>query len=85
VFPQVVIALPSGHALTIAGDGAASDAPYVQAATWNGQAWDSAAAPPSALTAGGTLHFTLGAAPQRSWAAAPAAAPPSYGAAAPPG
>ncbi|MER5548548.1 lectin [Streptomyces sp. NPDC002589] len=77
-FPQAVLTLPSGHTLTVNGTRAADDAPYVQAATWNGAAWNAAHAPGGALTGGGTLTYTLGTAPNTSWASAPSAAPPSY-------
>src|SRR5487761_1403626 len=78
MFSQAVITLPSGSTLTIDGTGAADNAPYVQSATWNGAAWDNAYAPPSAITTGGTLGYTLGTTPNTSWASAPAA-PPSFG------
>ncbi|MER7925996.1 lectin [Streptomyces sp. NPDC096057] len=78
VFTQAVITLPSGKTLTINGDGAADNAPYVQSATWNGSAWNNAYAPTSAITAGGTLTYTLGTGANTSWATAASAAPPSY-------
>ncbi|WP_327406928.1 lectin [Streptomyces sp. NBC_01288] len=78
VFTQAVITLPSGKTLTINGNGAADNAPYVQSATWNGSAWNNAYAPTSAITAGGTLTYTLGAGANISWATAASAAPPSY-------
>ncbi|KAB1988337.1 hypothetical protein F8144_13860 [Streptomyces triticiradicis] len=78
VFTQAVITLPSGNTLTINGNGAADNAPYVQSATWNGAAWNNAYAPTSAITAGGTLSYTLGTSANTSWATAASAAPPSY-------
>ncbi|MFB7244135.1 hypothetical protein CW362_08485 [Streptomyces populi] len=78
VFTQAVITLPSGNTLTINGNGAADNAPYVQSATWNGSAWNNAYAPTSAITAGGTLSYTLGTSANTSWATAASAAPPSY-------
>ncbi|MFF8538029.1 lectin [Streptomyces sp. NPDC015532] len=78
VFTQAVITLPSGSTLTINGNGAADNAPYVQSATWNGSAWNNAYAPTSAITAGGTLNYTLGTSANTSWATAASAAPPSY-------
>jgi predicted alpha-1,2-mannosidase len=79
VFPEAQITLPSGNTLTIDGNGAADDAPYVQSATWNGSAWNDAYAPTSAITSGGTLSYTLGTSPNESWASSASAAPPSYG------
>jgi putative alpha-1,2-mannosidase len=85
MFSQAVITLPSGNTLTINGNGAADDAPYVQSATWNGGAWNDAYAPAAAITSGGTLSYTLGTSADTAWASAAAAAPPSYsGAAVPP-
>jgi predicted alpha-1,2-mannosidase len=78
MFTQASITLPSGNTLTIDGDGAADDAPYVQSATWNGSAWNDAYAPTSAITSGGTLAYTLGTSPNTSWASGASAAPPSY-------
>ncbi|MFD8733973.1 lectin [Streptomyces sp. NPDC059618] len=78
LFTQAVVTLPSGGTLTINGNGAADNAPYVQSATWNGSAWNNAYAPASAITSGGTLNYTLGTAANTSWATAASAAPPSY-------
>jgi putative alpha-1,2-mannosidase len=78
LFSKTVIMLPSGQNLTIVGTAAATAAPYVQSATWDGTSWDRAYAPGSAITAGGTLDFRLGRTAHTSWAAAPADAPPSY-------
>jgi predicted alpha-1,2-mannosidase len=79
MFTQATITLPSGNTLTIDGNGAADNAPYVQSATWNGSPWDDAYVPSGAITSGGTLSFTLGTSAARSWASASSAAPPSYG------
>jgi predicted alpha-1,2-mannosidase len=78
MFTQAVITLPSGNTLTINGNGAADNAPYVQSATWNGGAWNDAYAPTSAITSGGTLNYTLGTTADTGWASAANEAPPSY-------
>ena len=78
LFTQAVVTLPSGRTLTINGNGAADNAPYVQSAAWNGTAWNNAYAPTTAVTAGGTLDFTLGSSADTSWATGASAAPPSY-------
>ncbi|MFV8183736.1 lectin [Streptomyces sp. AF1B] len=78
LFTQAVVTLPSGKSLTINGNGAADNAPYVQSAAWNGSAWNNAYAPTTAITAGGTLDYTLGTSPNTSWASGASAAPPSY-------
>ncbi|HEV2375229.1 MAG TPA: glycoside hydrolase domain-containing protein, partial [Streptosporangiaceae bacterium] len=84
MFTQAVITLGNGNTLTINGNGAADNAPYVQSATWNGAAWNNAYAPTSAVTSGGTLTYTLGTSANTSWASAASEAPPSYGGTAPP-
>jgi hypothetical protein len=78
MFTQAVVTLPSGSTLTINGNGAADNAPYVQSATWNGASWNNAYAPTTAITSGGTLNYTLATTANTSWAAGTAAAPPSY-------
>ncbi|WP_435132738.1 lectin [Actinacidiphila sp. bgisy144] len=78
LFTQAVVTLPSGKTLTVNGNGAADNAPYVQSAAWNGSAWNNAYAPTSAITDGGTLDFTLGTSANTSWATGASAAPPSY-------
>ncbi|MFF5029432.1 lectin [Streptomyces collinus] len=78
LFSQAVITLPSGRTLTVDGDGAADNAPYVQSATFDGSAWNNAYAPTTAITSGGTLSFTLGTSANTGWASAASAAPPSY-------
>ena len=78
MFTQEVITLPSGNTLTINGNGAADNAPYIQSATWNGAAWNDAYVPTGAITAGGTLSFTLGTSADTAWASSSNEAPPSY-------
>jgi putative alpha-1,2-mannosidase len=78
LFTQAVVTLPSGKTLTVNGNGAADNAPYVQSAAWNGSSWNNAYAPTSAITDGGTLDFTLGTSANTSWATGASAAPPSY-------
>jgi predicted alpha-1,2-mannosidase len=78
LFTQEVITLPSGNTLTVNGNGAADNAPYIQSATWNGSAWNNAYVPSGAITSGGTLAFTLGTSANTSWANAANEAPPSY-------
>ncbi|HEV3171016.1 MAG TPA: lectin [Actinocrinis sp.] len=79
MFSQAVLTLPSGGTLTINGNGAADNAPYVQSATWNGGAWNNAYAPGGAISSGGTLTYNLSTSQNTSWASAANQAPPSYG------
>ncbi|QMU76599.1 glycoside hydrolase family 92 protein [Streptacidiphilus sp. PB12-B1b] len=78
LFPSAEITLPSGGRLVVTGRGAADNAPYVHAATWNGSRWDRAYAPAEAIRNGGRLDFDLGTTADPGWASDPAAAPPSY-------
>ncbi|HEX4788756.1 MAG TPA: lectin [Actinospica sp.] len=78
LFSQIVLTLPSGNTLTVNGNGAADNAPYIQSATWNGAAYGNAYVPSGAITSGGTLSFTLGTSANTSWATAASSAPPSY-------
>jgi hypothetical protein len=77
VFDRAVVTLPSGNTLTINGDGAGTNAPYVQNLTLNGSSYEKAYLPASVVSDGGTLDFTLASTPNKSWASAPADAPPS--------
>jgi predicted alpha-1,2-mannosidase len=80
VFPKVVLHLQDpypGRTFTIEASGAASAAAYIQSVALNGHAHAQNWVSFHDITAGGTLHFTLGAAPNHAWGAAPADAPPS--------
>jgi predicted alpha-1,2-mannosidase len=77
VFPKAVVTLASGKKLTITGNGATANAPYVQSLTLNGSSWAHAYLKPNLVAKGGTLKFTLGSAPNTSWATAKGDAPPS--------
>ncbi|HKS98873.1 MAG TPA: GH92 family glycosyl hydrolase, partial [Rugosimonospora sp.] len=79
VFTQAQISLATGNTLTITGNGAADNAPYVQDLTVNGNIWNNAYAPSTLLSSGGTMTYTLGTAPNTSWATDTTAAPPSDG------
>jgi predicted alpha-1,2-mannosidase len=79
-FPKITVHLDqpyTGKTFTIeaAGDPAAN--PYIQSVELNGsphhQNWISF----HAISAGGTLHFNVGASPNQSWGASPDDAPPS--------
>jgi len=50
---------------------------YIQSATWNGQSLEKAWLLHSDLVRGGTLKLVMGAEPNKEWAAAPGAEPPS--------
>lgn len=77
VFPQAVIHLASGGTITVNGQNAADNAPYVQSLQLNGQAWPKAYLTSDQYSQGATLTFDLGTSPDTSWGSAPNAAPPS--------
>jgi putative alpha-1,2-mannosidase len=77
VFPKAVIHLPGGRALTINGQNAADNAPYVQSLQLNGRSWPKTYLTSGQYAHGATLTFDLGTAPNTSWASAPHSAPPS--------
>jgi predicted alpha-1,2-mannosidase len=76
LFTDVDIALANGKTITETAPGAARDAPYVKSLTLNGTAWSDTYLPADIFTGGGTLAWTLGAAPS-TWGSAPGDAPPS--------
>lgn len=80
VFPKAVIHLHkpyTGKTFTIDASGAAPDAAYIQNVTLNGQPHSHNWISFKAISAGGTLHFSLGTTPNESWGDAPSDAPPS--------
>src|ERR1700759_3055347 len=77
VFAKAVVHEGSGNTLTINASGAQDSAPYIQAMTVNGQAWNKAYLDYGTLSAGGTINYTLSTTPDKSWGASAADAPPS--------
>jgi len=76
LFPRALIHRDGGKTIRINASGA--DAPYVQSLKVNGRSSSKAWLPESVVQHGGTLDFTLGAAPNTAWGAAAADAPPSW-------
>lgn len=86
VFPKIVVHLHapySGKDFTIEAGNDPEANPYIQSVQLNGTAHDRDWISFPDIAAGGTLHFSLGSAPNRSWAAAPQDAPPSLSQSAP--
>lgn len=77
VFAKAAIHLPSGKTLTVNAPGAAADAPYVESMVSKGASWSHAYLQPGLITSGGTVTMNLGTTANKSFAAAPADAPPS--------
>jgi predicted alpha-1,2-mannosidase len=78
VFPEIDIRLKGGRTLLIKGRGAAAKSPYVQELRLNGRPYESTWIPYESIARGGVLEFTLGPEPNKKWATAPSAAPPSF-------
>ncbi|HTV62191.1 MAG TPA: GH92 family glycosyl hydrolase [Verrucomicrobiae bacterium] len=77
LFPQAVVHLANGD-LTITGNGAADDAPYVQSATEDGRDLNAPWIRFADIASGGTLAFTMGTIANTNWGSDPSVAPPSY-------
>ncbi|MET0649577.1 MAG: GH92 family glycosyl hydrolase [Pyrinomonadaceae bacterium] len=78
VFPEIDIRVKGGRVLMIKGRGANASSPYVQELRLNGRPHESTWIPYESIARGGVLDFTLGPEPNKRWAAAPNAAPPSF-------
>ncbi|NEA66654.1 GH92 family glycosyl hydrolase [Streptomyces sp. SID12488] len=78
LFPRIEINRPYGNDISIRAQGAAAEAPYVQSLAVNGLTRDRPWLPASFVRRGGTLDYTLAAAPNPTWGAAPSDAPPSF-------
>ena len=77
-FGKVVLHLKHGD-VTIAGKGAAVNAPYVHGLTFNGKRWDKTWIRLRDISHGGSLVFSLSNIPDKSRGSAPSDAPPWYG------
>jgi predicted alpha-1,2-mannosidase len=77
MFPKAVLHLPHGD-VTIIGNGAAKDAPYVQSLTVNGQTWNKPWIRYSDISKGGKLVYDLGSTANPNWGSNLADAAPSY-------
>lgn len=76
-FPVAKVTLGSGKAVQIKAPQAAPDAPYVQSLDVKGKPWKTSWLTYQQFTGAGTLDFTLGTQPDKSWASDPSAVPPS--------
>ncbi|MEO8672204.1 MAG: GH92 family glycosyl hydrolase [Tahibacter sp.] len=75
--------LPNGKRFTVSTDGLGKDRPYIGAATLNGSPLSHSFLTHAQIMAGGELHFTMQATPNRSWAARADARPYSMSTAKP--
>ncbi|USI72743.1 GH92 family glycosyl hydrolase [Sphingomonas morindae] len=79
LFERARMRLGGGRHLEVLAPGNRPDTPYVQSVRWNGRPWARGWIGHATLARGGRLEFTMGAAPNRAFASAPAARPPSFG------
>jgi predicted alpha-1,2-mannosidase len=81
VFDRVTIHLNKdyypGEKIVIEAQNNAPENYYIQAATWNGAAWQKPWIKHDVFVKGGTLKLAMGAKPNKDWGSAPASAPPS--------
>jgi len=80
LFPRVMLHL-AGDAVTISAPRALDTTPYMQGLRIDGRPYARPWLPLSALACGADLRFDLGATPNKTWGAAPGAAPPWFDAA----
>jgi predicted alpha-1,2-mannosidase len=76
LFSSITLDLANGKTITETAPAASERAPFVEKLTIDGSSWDGAYLPPSLLSAGGSLAWTLGTA-ATSWGNAVRDAPPS--------
>ena len=72
---RAVMHLPSGRTFTITTDGLGKDHPYVGSVTLDGEPLARDYLTYAEITRGGTLHFTMQAQPNKTWATRPADQP----------
>ena len=77
---RTTLNLPEGRRFVISTAGLADDHRYIQSVTLNGRALDRTWITHQEITAGGELHFVMGAEPNRAWGAGEGARPYSMSA-----
>jgi predicted alpha-1,2-mannosidase len=75
-FERAVVQTGGKRKLVIEADGASRLRRYIQSATLSGKSFERTWLPSRTLHDGARLRFEMGARPNRSWGASPAAAPP---------
>ncbi|MFE4818404.1 lectin [Streptomyces sp. NPDC056704] len=76
-FPVAKVTFGNGKTVRINAPQAAPDAPYVQSLDVKGKEWNTSWLTYQQFAGAGTVDFTLGTEPDKSWASDPSAAPPS--------
>ncbi|MFS4094111.1 GH92 family glycosyl hydrolase [Streptomyces sp. AF1A] len=77
VFPVAEVTPAGGKTVRINAPQAAPDAPYVQSLDVKGKEWKTSWLTYQEFKGAGTVDFTLGTQPDKSWASGPSAVPPS--------
>jgi putative alpha-1,2-mannosidase len=77
VFPVAKVTFGNGKTVQINAPQAAKDAPYVQSLDVKGKEWKTSWLTFQQFKGAGTVDFTLGTTPNKSWASDPSAVPPS--------
>jgi hypothetical protein len=82
LFDKVEIALPSGKSIRISAPGASGHhrMQYINGLHVDGRSIDKTFLPPSVVSDGGELAFSLSSKPNKTWGTAVSSAPPSFGA-----
>jgi hypothetical protein len=78
-FPDLLVHLPSGNALTVVAEGASATSPYIQSFQVDHKATTKLWLDPSILDAGGRLDFVMAATPNTTLGTGASDVPPSYG------
>jgi predicted alpha-1,2-mannosidase len=78
LFDEAIVDRPGGR-LTVAAEGAGTNAPYITGLAVDGAASTKPWLPAGFVAKGGRLDYTLSRAPDKNWGAAPGDAPPSFG------
>ncbi|MBP2047762.1 putative alpha-1,2-mannosidase [Streptomyces griseochromogenes] len=76
-FPVAAVTFAGGKRVQINAPQAAPDAPYVQSLDVKGKEWKTSWLTYQQFKGAGTIDFTLGTRPNKSWASDPSAVPPS--------
>lgn len=79
LFERATVSVGNDRTLTIEAPGNRADTPYVAAVRWNGRPWTRSWIAHAELARGGRLSFTMSSEPNRSFGAARADRPPSFG------
>lgn len=75
LFPKMILNLPNGRTFEIIAHNNAAGNRYIQSAKLNGKAYNRNWISHEAISAGGTLAFEMGPAPNESWGSAPESVP----------